>query len=150
MSLESLQRSGAETCEIATRRNGDRDSALQIAAQPASREGIINEVDGVLVNGYEPNRLPHMTNLSFEGVEHDELLGALRAVAVSSGSACTSASLEPSYVLSALGLPERLAFPSLRFALGKRNTREEVEFVIDCLSHTVGRLRGQPESSLAR
>jgi cysteine desulfurase len=108
------------------------------------QQGIIDTVDGVLVNGYEPNRLPHMTNLAFVGVDHDELLGALRAVAVSSGSACTSASLEPSYVLSALGLPERLAFPSLRFALGKRNTDEEVEFVIDCLSHAVGKLRRQP------
>src|SRR5207302_5864556 len=111
------------------------------------QQGIIAGVDSVVVNGYEPNRLPHMTNLSFEGVEHDELLAALRAVAVSSGSACTSASLEPSYVLNALGLPERLAFPSLRFALGRRNTSEEVEFVIDCLSHAVGRLRDQPVSS---
>jgi len=104
--------------------------------------GIMNAVPGVLVNGYEPNRLPHMTNLSFEGVDHDELLAALFGIAVSSGSACTSASLEPSYVLSALGLPERLAFPSLRFALGKRNTATEVDFVIDRLSHAVGRLRG--------
>ncbi len=136
-------------CEIATREMETEIPRLR-SLRDRLQEGIMNEVDGVLVNGYEPNRLPHMTNLSFEGVEHDELLGALRAVAVSSGSACTSASLEPSYVLSALGLPERLAFPSLRFALGKRNTDEEIEFVIDCLSHTVGRLRGKPESSLAQ
>ncbi len=106
--------------------------------------GIISQVDGVRVNGYIPNRLPHMTNLSFEGVDHDELLAALAGIAVSSGSACTSASLEPSYVLSAVGLPTQLAFASLRFALGKRNTIAEVDFVIDRLSHAIGKLRGKP------
>jgi len=130
-------------CQIALEEMQQEIPRLR-ALRDRLQEGIISEVDGVLVNGYEPNRLPHMTNLSFEGVDHDELIAALRSVAVSSGSACTSASLEPSYVLSALGLPERLAFPSLRFALGKRNSDEEVDFVIDCLSHAVGRLRGKP------
>ena len=108
------------------------------------QEGIIRKVDGVKVNGDENCRLPHMTNLAFEGVDHDELLFALDGIAVSTGSACTSASLEPSYVLSALGLPERLAFPSLRFALGRENTAEEVEFVIDRLHNAVGKLRRAP------
>jgi cysteine desulfurase len=135
-------------CEIA-KNEMDTEIPRLRSLRDRLQAGIIGEVQGVVVNGYEPNRLPHMTNLAFEGVDHDELLGALRAVAVSSGSACTSASLEPSYVLSALGLPERLAFPSLRFALGRRNTSDEVEFVIDCLSHAVGRLREVPVRTVA-
>jgi cysteine desulfurase len=106
------------------------------------QEGILRKVDGVLVNGDEASRLPHMTNLAFEGVDHDMFLLALDGIAVSTGSACTSASLEPSYVLSALGLPERLAFPSLRFALGKRNNGEEVEYVVEKVTQAVGELRG--------
>ena len=127
-------------CDIA---NGEMANEIPRLRQLRDRlqEGIMRNVDGVLVNGFEAARLPHMTNLAFEGVDHDQLLGALYGIAVSSGSACTSASLEPSYVLSALGLPERLAFPSLRFALGKRNTIEEVDLVIDRLSHSIGKLR---------
>jgi cysteine desulfurase len=105
--------------------------------------GITAHVDGVKVNGYEPDRLPHMTNLSFAGVDHDELLAVMSDIAVSSGSACTSASLEPSYVLRALGVPNEMAFSSLRFALGRRNTEEEVDFVIDRLACTIGKLRGK-------
>jgi cysteine desulfurase len=108
------------------------------------QEGIFRQIEGVWINGDETSRLPHMTNLAFDGVDHDQLLFALDGVAVSSGSACTSASLEPSYVLSALGLSERLAFPSLRFALGRKNTEEEVEFVIDRLHDAIGTLRRAP------
>jgi cysteine desulfurase len=128
-------------CEIAGREMADEMPRLR-RLRDRLQSGIMSQVDGVLVNGYEPNRLGHMTNLSFEGVDHDELLAALAGIAVSSGSACTSASLEPSYVLSALGVPERLAFPSLRIALGRRNTAEECDFVVDRLSHAVGKLRG--------
>ncbi|HUB27751.1 MAG TPA: cysteine desulfurase family protein [Tepidisphaeraceae bacterium] len=103
--------------------------------------GIMQHVNGVHVNGYPPSRLPHMTNLAFDGVDHDELLAAMSGIAVSSGSACTSASLEPSYVLKAVGLPDALAFASLRFALGKRNTEEEVDVVIERLSRAIGKLR---------
>jgi cysteine desulfurase len=130
-------------CEIARNEMSGETPRVR-ALRDRLQEGILNQVDGVLVNGYEENRLPHMTNLAFAGVDHDELLVALTGIACSSGSACTSASLEPSYVLSALGVPERLAFPSLRFALGRGNTVEEVDFVIDRLSHAVGKLRGQP------
>jgi cysteine desulfurase len=98
------------------------------------QEGIIRHIDGVQVNGYERCRLPHVTNLSFAGIDHDQLLGALPFVAASSGSACTSASLEPSYVLKALGVPDALAFSSLRFSLGRLNTQEHVDYVIDELS----------------
>jgi cysteine desulfurase len=127
-------------CEIAQREMADEIPRLR-KLRDRLQEGIVRHVDGVLVNGYEPARLPHMTNLAFEGVDHDQLLGALHGIAVSSGSACTSASLEPSYVLTALGLPDRLAFTSLRFALGKRNTVEEVDVVVDRLSRAIGKLR---------
>jgi cysteine desulfurase len=105
------------------------------------QDGILRRVDGVHVNGYEANRLPHATNLSFEGIEHDHLLAALPFVAVSTGSACTSASLEPSYVLKALGVPDELAFSSLRFSLGKRNDAEQIDYVVDQLSTAIAELR---------
>ena len=84
-----------------------------------------------------------MTNLSIAGVDHDQLLAALNGIAVSSGSACTSASLEPSYVMTALGVPERLAFSTLRFALGSRNSVEEVDYVVERTSRAVRELRGR-------
>ena len=129
-----------KACEIAREEMSDEVPRLR-QLRDRLQAGIVAQVAGVKVNGYEPSRLPHMTNLAFEGVDHDMLLAALYGIAVSSGSACTSASLEPSYVLSALGLPDRLAFPSLRFALGKRNTVEEVDFVIDRLRDAIGTIR---------
>jgi len=103
--------------------------------------GILEKVDGVRVNGDPASRLAHVTNVSFGGVGHDELLGSLYDIAVSTGSACTSASLETSYVLRALGVPDKLAGSSLRLSLGKRNTEEEVDFVIDRLATSIGKLR---------
>jgi cysteine desulfurase len=117
------------------------ESARLAKLRDRLQDGIMKKLDGVHVNGYEPCRLPHMTNLAFEGVEHDQLLHALDGIAVSSGSACTSASLEASYVLRAIGLPERLAFTSLRIALGRRNTVEQVDFVVDRICEAVGKLR---------
>jgi cysteine desulfurase len=129
-------------CEIALHDMPEEMPRLQ-KLRVRLQEGILAQVDDVRVNGYEPCRLPHMTNLSFAGVDHDELLAAMSDIAVSSGSACTSASLEPSYVLRALGVSDELAFASLRFALGRRNTEEEVDFVIDRLAVMVGKLRGK-------
>jgi cysteine desulfurase len=80
-------------------------------------------------------------NLSFAYVEGESLLMALKNIAVSSGSACTSASLEPSYVLRAIGVGEDLAHTSLRFGLGRFSTEQEVDFTIDLLAHHVTRLR---------
>jgi cysteine desulfurase len=128
-------------CEIAKKEMAEETPRLR-KLRDRLQEGIINNVDGVVVNGDEKHRLPHMTNLAFEGVEHDQLLFALDGIAVSTGSACTSASLEPSYVLKALGLPDHLAFASLRFALGRRNKPEEVEFVVERLHQAIGHLRG--------
>ena len=83
------------------------------------------------LNGHPTERLPGNLNLSFADVHGEALLMALKNVAVSSGSACTSASVEPSYVLRALGVPDDLAHGSLRFGLGRFTTEEEIDYVID-------------------
>jgi cysteine desulfurase len=87
------------------------------------------------------HRLPGNINISFAYIEGESLLMGLKDVAVSSGSACTSASLEPSYVLRALGVAEELAHTSIRFGIGRFNTEEEVDFVIDLVSRKVAKLR---------
>jgi cysteine desulfurase len=127
-------------CEIALREMADEIFRVR-NLRDRLQAGILKKLTGVHVNGYQPSRLPHVTNLSFENVDHDLLLGAVSGVALSTGSACTSASLEPSYVLRATGVPDRLAFSSLRFSLGKRNTRDEVDAVIDQVVEAIGTLR---------
>jgi len=106
------------------------------------REGIVSRIPRVHLNGHAAKRLPGNLNLSFEGVEGESLLMSLKDVAVSSGSACTSDSLEPSYVLRALGLPNGLAHTSIRFGLGRGTTPEEVDYVVNRLAEEVARLRG--------
>jgi cysteine desulfurase len=94
------------------------------------------------VNGDTENRLPHMTNISFQHVEGEALLmGINKEIAISSGSACTSASIEPSYVLKALGLSDELAHSSLRFGLGRNTTEEEIAYTIEKVSGVVNNLR---------
>lgn len=94
------------------------------------------------VNGSIENRLPQLTNISFKFVEGESLMmGFNKNVAVSTGSACTSASIEPSYVLKALGLADELAYASLRFGLGRLTTEEEIDYVIEEVTATVIRLR---------
>jgi cysteine desulfurase len=97
--------------------------------------------DGSLSPGEREERLPGNLNLSFAGVEGEALLMGLRDIAVSSGSACTSASLRPSHVLKALGVPDDLAHASIRFGLGRWNTEEEVDFTVEAVERTVRRLR---------
>jgi len=111
----------------------------------------VSRLEGVTVNGtLEPGkRLPGNLNLSFDGVEGEALLLALRDIAVSSGSACSSASIEPSHVITALGGGNDRAHASIRFGLGRFNTEEEVDFVADQVVATVGKLRtlaSAPES----
>ncbi len=103
--------------------------------------GITSQLDDLRVNGDPASRLAHVTNISFGGVGHDELLGSLYDVAVSSGSACTSASLETSYVLRALGVPDKIAGASLRMSLGKRNNDAEVDYVIGRVVNSIKQLR---------
>jgi len=101
----------------------------------------LSEIPEVYLNGDLERRVPHNLNVSFNFVEGESLIMAIKEVAVSSGSACTSASLEPSYVLRALGRSDELAHSSIRFTVGRFTTREEVEYTIDLLRRKVTRLR---------
>ena len=103
--------------------------------------GITSRLEGVHLNGHPTERLPGNLNLAFEHVQGDALLMALKDVAVSSGSACLSASLDPSYVLKAIGLSDELALSSIRFGLDRFNTEEEVDYVIEHVVQAVTRLR---------
>jgi cysteine desulfurase len=103
--------------------------------------GITAQLPEVFVNGSMEHRLPGNLNISFAFVEGESLLMALKDVAVSSGSACTSASLEPSYVLRALGIGDELAHTSIRFGIGRFNTVEEIDFVTELVVRSVKRLR---------
>jgi cysteine desulfurase len=98
-------------------------------------------LDLLTVNGSMEHRLPGNLNISFAYVEGEALMMAIKDVAVSSGSACTSASLEPSYVLRALGVEEDMAHSSIRFGLGRFNTEEEVDFVVKLVVDKVRALR---------
>ncbi len=102
---------------------------------------IFERLDEVYVNGHPTERLPGNLNISFAYVEGESLLMGIKDIAVSSGSACTSATLEPSYVIRALGTNEELAHSSIRFGLGRFNTEEEVDYVTDRVSKEVKRLR---------
>jgi cysteine desulfurase len=103
--------------------------------------GIFERLDEVYLNGHPTERLPGNLNVSFAYVEGESLLMGIGDVAVSSGSACTSATLEPSYVIRALGIDDELAHSSIRFGLGRFNTEEEVDFVTERVSKEVKRLR---------
>ena len=104
-------------------------------------ETLHQSLDGIYVNGSMEQRLPHNLNISFAYVEGESLLMGVNDVAVSSGSACTSASLEPSYVLKALGAGDDLAHSSIRFGLGRWTTEEDVDYVAEKLTAVVRRLR---------
>ena len=101
----------------------------------------MNQMEEVFLNGHLERRVPHNLNVSFNFVEGESLIMAVKDIAVSSGSACTSASLEPSYVLRALGRSDELAHSSIRFTLGRFTTQEEVDFTIDHLKTKVAKLR---------
>ncbi|MBJ6762014.1 IscS subfamily cysteine desulfurase [Myxococcaceae bacterium JPH2] len=105
------------------------------------RTGIMEQLDMTVVNGSLEHRLPGNLNISFSYVEGEALMMAIKDVAVSSGSACTSASLEPSYVLRAVGVEEDMAHSSIRFGLGRFNTEEEVDYVIRLMVDKVRKLR---------
>ena len=101
----------------------------------------LNTMEEVYVNGDMEARVPHNLNISFNFVEGESLIMAIKDVAVSSGSACTSASLEPSYVLRALGRNDELAHSSIRFTVGRFTTEQEVDYVVDLLKSKIGKLR---------
>ncbi len=119
----------------------ESDAARILALRERLRNRLHAELDAIYLNGSLEHRLPGNLNLSFAYVEGESMLMGLKDVAVSSGSACTSASLEPSYVLRALGVGEDLAHTSIRFGIGRFNTEEEVDFVADLVIQNVKRLR---------
>jgi cysteine desulfurase len=106
-------------------------------------EGILRRVSGARVNGSRAERSPVVSNISFPGVDGESLLVALDEVAVSSGSACTSASARPSYVLTAMGVPDHLARSSLLFSVGRFTTRADVDEAVEAVAATVARLRDE-------
>jgi cysteine desulfurase len=101
----------------------------------------LSAIDEVYVNGDMEKRVPHNLNISFNFVEGESLIMAVKDVAVSSGSACTSASLEPSYVLRALGRNDELAHSSIRFTVGRFTTEQDVDYVINLLKTKIAKLR---------
>ncbi|MBI4742286.1 MAG: IscS subfamily cysteine desulfurase [Betaproteobacteria bacterium] len=101
----------------------------------------LSDIDQVFVNGDMEQRVPHNLNISFAYIEGESMLMAIKDLAVSSGSACTSASLEPSYVLRALGREDELAHSSIRFTIGRFNTEEEIDYAVKLLHEKIGKLR---------
>lgn len=101
----------------------------------------LSKIDEVYLNGDMEQRVPHNLNVSFNYVEGESLIMAIKELAVSSGSACTSASLEPSYVLRALGRNDELAHSSIRFTIGRFTTEEDIDFAVELLTSRVGKLR---------
>lgn len=117
------------------------DEAIRLSAMRDRLEKELLTIEEAYVNGNAEHRLPHVVNISFKFVEGEGLMMGTKDIAVSSGSACTSASLEPSYVLKSLGLDDELAHSSLRFGLGRFSTDEEVDFAIDHVKQAVEKLR---------
>jgi cysteine desulfurase len=119
-----------------------QESPRLAALRDRLQGGIMSRVEGVSINGSETHRLPHVTNLSFAGVDGEQLLATVsRDLAISSGSACTSASMEPSFVLKAIGVDNDLAYASIRFSLGKTNDQGQIDFAIENVAGCVDRLR---------
>ena len=129
-----------KACEICM--NEMEEETRKISALRDKLENALTTVEESYVNGSRQYRLPHVTNISFKYVEGEGLLmGFNKDIAVSSGSACTSASLEPSYVLKALGLGDDLAHSSLRFGLGRFTTEDQIDYTIEAVTKTVNKLR---------
>jgi cysteine desulfurase len=129
-----------KACAIA-REEMAKEGASLSALRERLRDRIMGRLDEVYINGSMEHRLPGNLNISFAYVEGESLLMGINDVAVSSGSACTSATLEPSYVLKALGTGDDLAHSSIRFGIGRFNTQVEVDYVADRVCETVERLR---------
>jgi cysteine desulfurase len=129
-----------EACAICHREMAEESRRLGYLRDKLKNK-LETELDEVFVNGTMEHRLPHNLNISFAYVEGESLLMGINDIAVSSGSACTSATLEPSYVLKALGVGDDLAHTSIRFGLGRFNTEEEVDYVAARVIEVVRKLR---------
>lgn len=128
-----------KACELAM--NEMAEEGIRLAKLRDKLERELLTLEESYVNGSVEHRLPHVTNISFKYVEGEGLMMGVKDIAVSSGSACTSASLEPSYVLKNLGLDDELAHSSLRFGLGRFTTEEQIDFAIDHVKTAVVKLR---------
>jgi len=131
-----------EACRIASREMPE-ESARLMTLRDRLWSGLCREIDGLMMNGHPVQRLPGNLNLSFEGVDGEALMTSLPGLAVSSGSACTSADPEPSHVLRAMGRSDALTRASIRFGLGRSTTAAEIDQAIEIVARTVRRLRGQ-------
>jgi cysteine desulfurase len=118
------------------------EDALRMSHLRDKLENALLQIEAIYINGSREHRLPHVANISFDYVDGDSLMmGLNKEIALSSGAACTSASMEPSYVLKALGLDDALAHSSLRFSIGRFTTEEQIDFVIEKVTKTVNQLR---------
>jgi cysteine desulfurase len=129
-----------KACEIAMHEM-DHDGQRLLALRQYMEAEITKQLDSCEVNGHATKRLPHIANISFGFVEGEGLMMAIKDIACSSGSACTSASLEPSYVLKGLGVGDELAHSSLRLSMGRWTTKDEVDFAINKIVEAVKKLR---------
>jgi cysteine desulfurase len=129
-----------KACEICT--NEMEEETARVSKLRDKLQNALLQVEESYLNGDKEHKLPHVTNISFKYVEGEGLMmGFNQNIAVSSGSACTSASLEPSYVLKALGLGDDLAHSSLRFGLGRFTTEDQIDYTIEQVTNTVNKLR---------
>ncbi|WP_432798215.1 IscS subfamily cysteine desulfurase [Poriferisphaera sp. WC338] len=128
-----------KACELAGQEMEEESKRLS-TLRDRLINGITSQLEMAVLNGHKTKRLPHTANISFPYVEGESLMMAMKDIAVSSGSACTSASLEPSYVLKSLGLGDELAHSSIRFGLGRWSTEEEVDYTIDKVVEAVNHL----------
>ena len=128
-----------EAFRIAREEMGEENARIK-KMQHRLYEGL-TEIDETYVNGDLEKRVPHNLNISFNYVEGESLVMAIKGIAVSSGSACTSASLEPSYVLRSLGRSDEMAHSSIRFSIGRFTKEEDIDYTIQLLKDKIGRLR---------
>ncbi|HUR71958.1 MAG TPA: IscS subfamily cysteine desulfurase [Candidatus Limnocylindrales bacterium] len=127
-------------CELSQKEMSAEAERL-IALRERLKDGLLEQLDDVQINGHVAQRLPGNLNMSFAFIEGESLLMGLKDIAVSTGSACTSASLEPSHVLKAIGLADELAYSAIRFGLGRFNTAEEIDYTVMRVVEEVRRLR---------
>ena len=129
-----------KACEI-SRNELPEEMPRLIALRDKMIDGILGSINGTQLNGHRTERLPHNVNIAFDGVEGDAMMTSLPEVALSTGSACSSESLSASYVLKAIGLPDALAYASLRFGVSRFTTDAEIDYVLNKLPAVVGKLR---------
>jgi cysteine desulfurase len=130
----------AAACRVAAR-DLDQEQVRLLALRKRLHDGITSAVEGAHLNGHPERRLPHNLHFSFEAVDGEALILAMRRVALSSGSACSSAREGPSYVLRAMGVPDELAHASVRFGLGRSTDAGQIDEVVSLLAASVSRLR---------